>query len=342
MPTSSTSARQSSSSTSAQGEQKRAYWPIKQQKQQLQQKSASATSFKKKQNPQTNNAQHIKHISRPTALSSTATNLRNKQAGKQMLDRDEEQEVAKEAGSTLSLAGQLVQTGALSHDSLGSLHSARMALANEAYVGASGAGAPFGKSKSSFLVNSLQYPSGGLSQSSLQQASTSTSTAQLHYKSTQNNPANVTSSGTFSIKRNLNLKYIKTIIILLLALDLLITVFVHQFSSQDYLSIWFTSFKLRLSLLNLILSAIWFIVLIGAILFDVYFILLISCLVHLSSFVLLLIFSVIHFSRRIDYNTVNLTSLLALLFSIVVLHVYLIVLIALTVYLMQAVKRRQS
>lgn len=139
----------------------------------------------------------------------------------------------------------------------------------------------------------------------------------------------------------MNLKYVKTLIIILMGLDLLMTVFLHQFASQDQIQIWLTTYRLRFSLLNLVLSAIWFVVLIGAILFDVYFILVIACIVDVGSFLVLLVLSIVHFYKRIDYNTVQLTSLLALLFSIIFLHVYLVAMSALTIYLTGAVGRRK-
>lgn len=259
--------------------------------------------------------------------------------------------------STVNLAGQLVLTGATGSGA--NKHSLdpdlMLGADNEAYVGSRPSLINISASKGTF---SNQFQSQSQSQASLSVAPssslstnniiTSNSTAQLHslaYGDQQLNSAKQTRQTrqtSFSIKRQLNLKYIKTIIILLLAIDLLITVFVHQFSSQDYLSLWFTSVKLRFSLLNLVLSAIWFIILIGAILYDIYFILVISFAVDVASFFVLLGFSFVHFYRKIDYNTVNLTSLLLLLFSIIVLHVYLVVLSALTMYLMQAVRRRQK
>lgn len=191
---------------------------------------------------------------------------------------------------------------------------------------------------SGYLLSNQQYNKHlQMSQSTFNLPSTTTSsTAQLHSMS----PRNQGSSMTF--RRNVNLKYIKTVIIFLLAIDLVITVFVHQFAVQDHISIWFTSFKPRFSMLNLMLSAIWFIILTGAILFDVYSILVVACIVDIASFVTLLGFSINHFMRRIDYNTVNMASLLGLLFSIIVLHVYLILTSSLMVYLMLAVRRRKT
>lgn len=172
--------------------------------------------------------------------------------------------------------------------------------------------------------------------------SASSSTTRLHSLSNLLGPTPPQKATPLNIKRNVNLKYVKTLIIVLMAIDLTVTLFVHHFSTNDELTIWFTSHKIRFSLLNLILSSIWFIVLIGAIMFDVYFVLVVGCIVDIVSFVLLFVFSTIHFSRRIDYNTVNLTSLLVLLFSIVILHVYLIVMATLTIYLAMAVKQRQK
>lgn len=197
-------------------------------------------------------------------------------------------------------------------------------------------------------ISGSAYLSISSSSSSLQpDLNTSTSKTRLHEPTASLNSLTgrpATAAVPLSIKRQVNLKHIKTIIIALLAVDLLITVFVHQFSSQDQLSfsLFQSSFRLRLSLLNLLLTAIWFILLIGAILFDWYAILLVSCLLEISSFFVLLGFSINHFGRRIDYNTVQLTSLLALLFAVVILHVYLLVAAGLMVYLTLAVKRRRQ
>lgn len=321
----------------------------------------------------------IKHISPPSSLTSTSNVLQSMSDHRQLEVSNEQQALHK---STVNLAGQLVRTGNKSistnnaKTTTSNKHSldAELILGaadNEAYLGsrpslvtitATNKGSTF---NTPFLVNSSSSSAASQSNMPLSNpASSNSSTSQLHSlaygesnhnnivtnnRVLRNNKNNIIlnnnnqrSAAPFSIKQQVNLKYIKTIIILLLAVDLLITVFVHQFSSQDYLSIWFTSFKLRFSLLNLILSAIWSIILIAAILFDIYFILVISFIVDIISFFLLLGFSFIHFYRRIDYNTVNLTSLLLLLFSIIVLHVYLIVLSTLTLYLMQAVRRRQK
>lgn len=378
MPTSSTSARAGTSSTPAApaANSKRNYWhinthhhhPNKHSNYNIKRSNSnfsdSSSSFQKKTSrpldgssnkqqstsankynqQQQQHRQHTKH---------TSTNLNSSSALKintSQMALNKESSLSAAAAINLGAANQVVITkpsGVLNSnatlDSLASLESfdSKQQISNQL------SGLKVGSSKTyqQQLVNSIQFPSSH-SQSSLALANTSggcSSTTQLHNSyansNTNNNQTNTTS---FSIKRNVNLKYIKTIIILLLALDLIITVFVHQFSTQDYLSVWFTSMRMRFSLLNLILSAIWFVILIGAILFDVYFILFVSSLVHFSSFVLLLIFSFIHFTRRIDYNTVNLASLLALLFSIILLHVYLLVLFALTIYLMQAVRRRQK
>lgn len=202
-----------------------------------------------------------------------------------------------------------------------------------------------------FVASNQNFRQFASSSTTLQQsngmASNSSSTGRLHsfsnlLGSTSSN--HIDKSGTttapLNIRRNVNLKYVKTLLILLMAIDLLVTIFVHHFSSHDEFTIWFTSYKLRYSLVNLILSSIWFIVLIGAIMFDIYFILIIGCLVDVVSFVVLLVFTILHFSRRIDYNTVNLTSFLVLLFSLIILHVYLVVMATLTIYLAMAVKQR--
>lgn len=194
------------------------------------------------------------------------------------------------------------------------------------------------KTASGYLLSNQQYTKHlQMSQSSLHAPTTaSSSTAQLHTLSAANQRSSMT------IKCNVNLKYIKTAIICLLAIDLLITIFVHQFAVRDRISIWFTAYELRFSLLNLLLSAIWFIILVGAILFDVYYILLISCVIEVASFFVLFGFTVYHFTRRIDYNTVNIASLLALLFSIIFLHAYLVLTASLTIHLTLAVRRRQT
>lgn len=168
--------------------------------------------------------------------------------------------------------------------------------------------------------------------------STASSTAQLHPTS-HSNPR----SQTMTIKRKVNLKYVKMTIIICLAIDLAITVFVHQFAQQDLIGpIWFTSLKMRFSLLNLVLSSIWFVILLAGILFDLYPILLLGCIIDLTSFLVLFGFTIKHFTKRIDYNTVNLTSLLGLLFSIIILHVYLLVTGSLTAYLALLVRRRNK
>lgn len=272
-----------------------------------------------------------------------------------------------QAGTLTSLAGQLVLTGAKQPGSLGSqiiieqpannannrTATARNQLGahtNKAYLASSGSstGLDFAPGKANQIQHAVSQVSVSATGSQQPLTECASSTTRLHQmsnkgKSHTNVTATTQPSTTFTVKRHVNLKYIKTIIILLLAIDLVITVFVHQFSTNDQFTLlWFASLKLRFSLVNLILSSIWFIILIGAILFDVHFILAISCLVHIISFFLLLGFSVVHFSRRIDYNTVHLFSLLTLLFSIIVLHVYLLVLAALTLYLMRAVRNRRQ
>lgn len=156
----------------------------------------------------------------------------------------------------------------------------------------------------------------------------------------------MTAGGRLNISsKNMNLKYVKTLIIILMSLDLLMTILLYHFAPQQpatdqYLQIWLTGYRLRWSVLNLALSAVWFVILAGAILFDVHSILLVACLIDVASFVLLLVLSTIHFYKRIDYNTVQLTSLFALLFALIFLHVYLLVVCCLTIYLAQAVRRR--
>lgn len=152
---------------------------------------------------------------------------------------------------------------------------------------------------------------------------------------------------SLTIKRNVNLKYVKATIICLLAVDLLVSVVVHQFAVQDQLSVppWLpfaSSLKLRFSSLNLVLSSIWYLVLTAAILFDVYLVLVVSFALDLASLLVLAAYSILHFSRKIDFNTVNLVSLLGLLFGIIALHVYLALMACLTAYLMSAVKRRRQ
>lgn len=318
----------------------------------------------------------IKQISSPTSVASSSPAV--VQAAARASRRQQQQQVNLNPSSDdmNSLGGHLVVTGATRQTNSAAESEARQQQASSketttrkpsasTFLLASGhrsaenlAEANNKAGSSSLLVNNSQYPalkqSAGLaSQSSLNPSvaamTTSSSTAHLHSLaslygagSAVKPSASPPADSTLSINRSgLSLKYVKTLIIVLMALDLLITVFVHQLSSNDEMSIWSTSYKLRFSLLNLILSSIWFIVLIGAVLFDVYFILLIGSLVDISSFLLLLVLSVIHFTQRIDYNTVQLTHLLCLLFSIIVLHVYLLVMAALTTHLMFAVRRRR-
>jgi len=272
----------------------------------------------------------IRHISPPCSLS-PAAGARDQMAGEvEPSNASSSPASAEQELMSLAIGGQTVFTGK-QPASIGSL-AGEASLYGQSKRSATGG-------KTNFLVSNAQFArSVNLSQQSRSQASldqpqtSNSSTAQLH---------NLTGS-PLSIRRSANLKCIKTLIIGLLAIDLLITVFVHQFSSEDQMSIWFTSHKMRFSLLNLILSSVWFVVLVGAILFDIYFILVISCLVDLLSFLLLLVLSVRHFTLRVDYNSVSLTSLLALLFSIVLLHVYLVVMSVLTINLTLAVKRRQE
>ena len=178
------------------------------------------------------------------------------------------------------------------------------------------------------------YPSGCTTPSA------SSSTAQLNSGSSGGG-----GGGRLNVSKRLSLKYVKTLIIALLAIDLAITVLVHQFAQQDTISLGpllsSVTYKLRLSTLNLCLSSLWFILLIGAILFEVYALLFLGCLLNACSFLLLLAFSLLHFTQRIDYNSVHLTSLLLLLFAVTILHVYLLAMTALMAYLMLAVKRRQ-
>lgn len=257
-----------------------------------------------------------------------------------------------------SLSGQMVVTGkqpaSMPSDNN---HANRKATTNMAT--ASATSSPTSKLGAGFLAqyNPVIQTNSQASLHNQQhqlQSSTNSSTAHLHsladlhQQASHHHNHHHNHRQTLNISKKLNLKHIKTIIIALMAIDLLITLFVHHFAAHDELptlpSIWFLSgpIKMRLSVLNLVLSSIWFIVLIGAILFDVYSILVLACLVDAVSFLLLLVCSILHFSRRIDYNTVNLASLLALLFSIIVLHVYLLVMAALTIYLALAVRRRRK
>lgn len=161
-----------------------------------------------------------------------------------------------------------------------------------------------------------------------------------HHK---NNKSSLKMHSNF-VRRKANLCRVKTLIISLIAIDLLITVFVHLFATSNQPIIFQISstFKMRFSTLNLLLSLIWYIVLIGAIMFDVLSVLIIGCCVDVLSFVCLLAMSIVHFTKRIDYNNANLASLLTLLFSISVLHVYLLVMASLMIYLTRAVRRRQQ
>lgn len=235
--------------------------------------------------------------------------------------------------SSINIGGQLVLTSSKQPISIGSMMNAD----TNRTVSSHGSG-------KTYLTGNAQYAtnlkSSSQSRTSLNPPTTTSSTAHLHSLSDLAGTSNT--SHPLSIKRNVNLKYIKALIILLMSIDMLITVFVHQFSTQDQIPIWFTTYKLRFSLLNLLLGAIWFITMVGAVLFDVFSILVIGCIVDISSLVLLFVLSIVHFTQRIDYNSVNLTSLLMLLFAIIVLHVYMIVMTALTVYLMLIVKQRLS
>lgn len=336
---------------------------FQQSKNKLKKKSSGRiilTSVAKDQLERADKRLETKHIS-SSANHSIMTASADQSVGAFSLQTDQTKQP-----SALSLAGQLVLTGASKQpNSLGSQsieqamgasysssqNGNRMATnrgqlgahVNKAYL-ASNPGLSY---TSKAAIQQSQSSSQVSINASGSQQLTASSTARLDQLAGDtralSKSAPSDSRSTFTVRRHVNLKYIKTIIILLLAVDLIITVFVHQFSSNDQLTIlWFTSFKMRFSLLNLILSSIWFIILIGAILFDVHFILAISCLVHSVSFFVLLGFSVVHFSRRIDYNTVHLFSLLTLLFSIIVLHVYLLVLASLTYYLMRAVRSRRK
>lgn len=238
--------------------------------------------------------------------------------------------------SSLSIGGQLVLTGSKKqHNSIGFIAKGQQdqpdkfqSAGNKSYL------------SPNELYVSAPNISKGNSQSSISQgmSTNNNSTAHLHSLS-QLNPR--PGPAPLSIRRNVNLKYVKTLIICLMAVDLLITVLIHQFSNQDQVTLWFTTLKMRFSLLNLMLSTVWFVVQIGAILFDIYPILLVSSLVHVASFFVLLVLSLVHFTRRIDYNTVNLTSFLLLLFSIIFLHVYLLVMAALNIHLTMNVKQRK-
>lgn len=319
-------------------------------------------------NQQMEHYKQIRHISRPTTHASTSKatydarktikHLEQEFAHniEQQISPEQQQQQAVEAMNSIS--GQLMVTGKQPGSVGASSQPTKAADSSETFKTSKNSNSTYLISNHFFHHNHPTSPTkpnhassninikSSLSSSfdSLTPTTTTTnnSTAHLHHLNSNNNNNN---PSTLNIRQRVNLKYVKTLIISLMALDLLITVFVHQFSSHDELSLsfWFIhSLKLRFSLLNLILSSIWFIVLIGAIIFDIYFILLVGCVVDVLSFVLLLIFSFIHFTQRIDYNSVQLTSLLALLFSIIVLHVYLLAMAALTTYLMLAVRQRNQ
>lgn len=253
--------------------------------------------------------------------------------------------------TSINIGGQLVLTSGKQPNSIGSIMDLSKEMHHQSSQGVLGGEIGSGKS---YLASNSQYQitknnklcnQQQQSRLSLNQPSTTTnSTAHLHSLSelTGGSSNNNCATHPLSIKQNVNLKYVKTLLIVLMGIDLLITVLVHQFATQDQISIWLTSIKMRFSMLNLILSATWFIVLAGAILFDILFILIIGCLVDISSLALLVVLSIVHFTQRIDYNPVNLTSLLGLLFGIIILHVYMLVMTTLTIYLMLAVKRRRA
>lgn len=336
-----------------------------------QQKKPTETTKKGSRKPE--RYKQIRHISPPSSHASTSTALHNiiktnLERDSASIDGDDLNKCSDDQATDImnTIGGQLIITGA-GDKQPASMPGTRATTTNVATTNGQSAGAGahymnrFGQQQATgkllrmpdYLANQAQFQpiannAKTTSQASLHQLSmgqpstTNSSTAHLHSLNNLHASQSTTGTNPLNISKRVNLKYIKTLIIALMAIDLLITVLVYHFSSHDEISlIWFTSHRLRFSLLNLILSSLWFIILIGAIIFDVYFILLIGCLVDIGSFILLLIFSIIHFSQRIDYNTVNLTSLLALLFSIIVLHVYLLVMAALTTYLMLAVKQRK-
>ena len=209
-----------------------------------------------------------------------------------------------------------------------------------------GESSKFGKNESKFGKNGAQFAKSGkqFAKSGTYFGSAAT---KLNTSRGQSGTAASQQQLNFSSNNKVNLKYVKTLIILLMAIDLLVTLFVHHFAQSDHISLAFfgsssSVLRIKFSTLNVALSSLWFITLIGAILFDIYSILLIAFLLDTISFLLLLCFSIIHFTYRIDYNSVNLTSFLLLLFAITVLHLYLIAMAALTMYLMLAVKRRRN
>lgn len=291
-------------------------------------------------------------ISQPTSLTSTSAALRSAAV------------MASTATDTDSTNFLATSTYSLHHQPVSLMGEALAPPDTGSQQAVSNVVVSHGPKSSSYLVNNLHFSTAGkhLSKGKQQASFASLTSQQQEYGRTgstialssgsadihdnNNNDNNLTQTPGgrhLSIKRSVNLKYVKTLIIVLVAIDLLITVFVHQFASADQVGLWFIAqFKLRVSLINLVFSAIWSVVLIGGILFDSYAILLLSCIIDSLSFVLLVILSAVHFTRRIDYNTVSLTSLLALLFSIIVLHVYLLAMLALTIYLMLAVKRRRN
>lgn len=204
----------------------------------------------------------------------------------------------------------------------------------------------------------MQIPqqAGGNSRQSLANASSSAnggssaaaSSSQLHLPQTASSstthlhPAHQHQrQSTLTIKQNVHLKYVKFIIILLLAIDLVITITAYKFAINDQMSFWLLSaYKFRFSTFNLVLSSTWYIILIGAILFDVYAILMLASLVDVTSVSLLLVFSGIHLTKRVDYDSVNMISLLTLLFAIIMLLMYLLLMTSLKFYLLGAVKQR--
>lgn len=339
-----------------------------QAKYQKQQNRKSSSTFQVKRKSSKNNLDNkttIRQISQPNSCATTSMVLNNRliieQASSQVALNRAQCEPALRS-PTLSLAGQLILAGkqptslesTTKEAAVGSrqqqqLHDTK-APANLSLIGANPSLYKFSSSTGSSSPSNhtdFYLSRSSLNQQQQQQPSQASSTTQLqppnsHHHHYQNN-RQTSHRQTLNISsRNMNLKYVKTLIIILMSLDLLMTILLHQFAAQDQMQIWLTTYRLRFSLLNLVLSAIWFLVLVGAILFDVHFILVIACIVDVGSFVLLLVLSVVHFYKRIDYNTVQLTSLLALLFAIIFLHVYLLAMSALTIYLTGAVRRRRN
>lgn len=133
--------------------------------------------------------------------------------------------------------------------------------------------------------------------------------------------------------RQIDLKIIKGLLIVFLSIDLIITCLVHYHQNDQ--SVWYASFKIRLSKLSLISSNIYFLVVVGGIIFDIYYILLAKFIINILAIFTFIILSSVHICRKVDFSAMDTKSAVFLLMAILLYLLFMISAAGMTIYIMK-------